>query len=485
METISHILLGLLGLSLIVLIHELGHFIAARCCKVHVERLSLFLGKALFSWKWGATEFSIGWLPLGGYCKMKEEGLVLQELSQDTEGKRLVAESYQLKNQLKQDCEVQSIEESIAENLPSDGKSFQEISALEKIFVIFAGPLINILFALLVLFLFQLGGYPAMEDSNQIVIPNRKQVVSENNSADSPFPVGPSPAEKAGLQSGDTIIRLGGKTINNFTDLRLAIALSGNENLELEYLRDGELIQSRLQPIVNNEGRGWIGVLPWRNLVLQRAYDNGAVKVLAGARLEKINGQPIHNWYELLELLKQSDQNENILLQWRSSTGKLQEQNGTPAEVIRLEFLAQTWVRSPNVWHAMLTSVGRLFDMFSMQLKGIAQLLSGQLQLQGNLAGPIQISDQIGQVMASSASFVERWYNSWLFLSFISFMVALANLLPLAVLDGGQILLYSVELISRKRLPKKWITIYQTVGSFAVMGLMVIVLGFELVHYIF
>ena len=78
METLFHIGLGLLGLSFIVLIHEFGHFAAARCCKVEVERLCLFLGKPLISWKWGRTEFGIAWLPLGGYCKMKDEGLPLQ-----------------------------------------------------------------------------------------------------------------------------------------------------------------------------------------------------------------------------------------------------------------------------------------------------------------------------------------------------------------------------------------------------------------------
>ncbi len=481
METISRILLGLLGLSLIVLIHELGHFIAAKFCRVHVERLSLFLGRPLFSWKWGASEFAIGWLPLGGYCKMKDEGLVLQDFGNDFVDKESPKAQFEKQYKLQQNPEVQSISEPVVKDWLTDGKSFQEISALQKIFIILAGPLINILFALFVLFCFQLGGYPEMENSNRIIIPNNKQT-----SKDSPFPAGPSPAQKAGLQSGDTIIQLGGNTINNFADLRLTIALSADQNLELEYLRDGNIVQGQLKPIVNNEGRGWIGVLPWRDLVLQRPYNNGSVEILPGARLEKINGQSVHNWYELLEFLKGISQEESIQLQWSSTTGELLEQNSILAEVIRLKFLAKTWVRSPNFWHAMIASSNRLLDMFSMQLKGIVQLLSGRLQLQGNLAGPIQISDQIGQVMAGyGASFVERWYNSWLFLSFISFMIALANLLPLAVLDGGQILLYSIELISRKRLPKKWIMIYQAVGSFAVMGLMVIVLGFELIHYIF
>ena len=475
MESFLHILLGLLGLSFIILIHELGHFAAAKCCKVHVERLCLFLGKPLLSWKWGHTEFAIAWLPLGGYCKMKGEGLPLQGL-ENSGGNLGQVDQTSLAGQA----------------LVEGAKSFAAASPLQKIFIAAAGPLINILFAFFVFFSFQLGGYPESRQSQRIVMPKTTTISRRQ------LPKSPSPAEQAALRSGDIIIRLGKQHIESFSDLQMAVALNAGVKLELDYLRQGQVRHTIIKPAATTEGRGWIGVLPWRDLILQSPIDIGAAgaegkgpSLQPGMRLISVNAEPVAHWYQLLELLGKpviAQQSQQVLpTEWLGPAGGTQQLGMTVEQLKNLNFTFAhpTWTRSPSLWHAAKQSVKKLQNLVYMQFKGLFQLLRGRLKLKDNLAGPIQISDQIGQVMLSAGnSAAERWYTTWQFLSFISFAIALANLLPIGVLDGGQILLYSIELSMRRSLPSKLIHVYQALGSILVISLMVFTLGFELLHYL-
>ena len=475
MQTVGYVAVGLLGLSFIVLIHELGHFLAAKSCKVHVERLCLFLGKPIISWKWGNTEFAIAWIPLGGYCKMKDEGLFLQEYPKSAVH------------------DVNQPNEFISGNLSGSGKSFQEVHSLQKIWIAVAGPLVNIVFSFLIFFFFELGGYPELHRDNRIVVLNTSEIQELNS-----LPQRPSPAEEAGLKSGDIIVHVENKEIKNFEDLRLAFILNPGKQLKLKYSRNGEIFHSTIRPVANREGIGWIGIAPWTDLVVQNSYDSGIAKVQPGMRLEKLNDQPVANWYDLLQLLQKlmsaSDNSaslseDTVSLQWRNKNGELVLQNWDKEKLSQLRFLEfekETWVHSANLGQAILKSIHRLQEMLSLQIEGLKQLLNGRLRWRDNLAGPIRISDHIGQVIAGpGSSFVQRWYSSWQFLGFISFMIALTNLLPLAVLDGGQIFLYSIELIMGKRLPTRVVSIYQMAGSFFLIGLMIFILGFEFIYYLF
>ena len=479
METLLHIGLGLLGLSFIVLIHEFGHFAAARCCKVEVERLCLFLGKPLVSWKWGRTEFGIAWLPLGGYCKMKDEGLPLQGPSPNAS--------------ISPQMNLASFAASAAGQ-----KSFAEASPLQKIFIAFAGPLINILFAFVVLFLFELGGYPAERESNRIVVFDTSELQDPNA-----LPQVPSPAELAGLRSGDQITRIGRQQIRSFSDLRLAIALNGGETLALEFLRNGKPQRSQIQPASRStDGSGWIGVAPWQELIVQNIAEPSAAYragLRPGMRLEQLNGQKVLHWNDLLRKLrdlqilqsapqgKDPKKPQTVSLLWRSKNDAAPLQMELSlAEMGQLDFSQKIWRRSANPWLAGPTAAQQLGEVFSLQIQSLARLLSGRLSLKENLAGPIRISDQIGQVMAGSpnSGLAERWYSSWRFLSLISFLIGLANLLPLAVLDGGQILLYSIELITRRRLSARLVQAYHLLGGILAIGLMAAIFSLEFMYYL-
>ena len=364
-----------------------------------------------------------------------------------------------------------------------------EASPLQKVFIAFAGPLINILFAFFVLFLFELGGYPATRESNRVVVFDTSELQNPST-----LPQVPSPAELAGLRSGDQIVRVGRQQIRSFSDLRLAVALNGGETLPVEFLRDGKLERSQIKPANNTtDGSGWIGVSPWQELVIQNLAEESAAYragIRPGMRLEQINGQKVDHWQDLLRKLRNQqallDGKKSVSLLWRSTQDNQEKQISLSlAELGELDFSQKIWQRSKNPFLGVAAAAQQLSEVFSMQIKGLASLFSGRLSLQENLAGPIRISDQIGQVMASSrSSLAERWHNSWRFLSLISFLLALANLLPLAVLDGGQMLLYSIEYIARRRLSARLIRAYHLLGGILAIGLMMMVFGLEFMHYL-
>ncbi|MEM9424913.1 MAG: M50 family metallopeptidase, partial [Spirochaetota bacterium] len=327
---------------------------------------------------------------------------------------------------------------------------------------------------------FQVGGYPELKYSNRVVVAHS----SDNLESDPPefgpsFPQVPSPAEEAGLRSGDVILKIGNREVERFQDIKLAVALAAGKNLDLEYLRDEKVLRGILRPAKNAQGGGWVGLAPWTDLVLKRAYDGLEV----GMRLDKVNNEAVANGYELFQWLAGRDPEEDVSVQWQGRNGEPVRQNRKAGELGQFEFVSETWVRSPNIALAFTASFNKLKAMFALQMEGLSLLFRGRLQWKDNLAGPIRISDQIGQVMANG-SFRQRWYGSWQFLGFISFVIALVNLLPLAVLDGGQILLYSVELIFRKPLHPRGLAVYQSLGSFVIIGLMILIFGLELFYYV-
>ncbi|MDR0388650.1 MAG: site-2 protease family protein, partial [Spirochaetaceae bacterium] len=172
MSTILKIILGLAGLGVVVLVHELGHFIAARLLGIEVEAFSIGWGRPILRKKIGAVEYRIGLFPLGGYCKMKGE------------------------------VEFQS-GASAPEPSRAPG-SFFGAKPWRRIIVSAAGPLANVVFAALVFMLIWGAGFEIRSPDNRIVL------VSEIT------PEERYPADEAGLKTGDRIVEIAGKPITNY-----------------------------------------------------------------------------------------------------------------------------------------------------------------------------------------------------------------------------------------------------------------------------
>jgi regulator of sigma E protease len=182
-------------LSILVFVHELGHFLVARAVGVKVITFSLGFGKKLLKWKKGETEYAISAVPLGGYVKM---------LGESTD-------------------DVVSEEEA--------DRSFAQKSPLARMAIVFAGPFCNVLFAAVVFFIMFLSGYPFPSDSTKVGDVMKGE-----------------PAAEAGIKSGDVITKIDGVPVHKFTDIHDVINKTGSRPMKFEIDRSGTLLALTITP---------------------------------------------------------------------------------------------------------------------------------------------------------------------------------------------------------------------------------------------
>ncbi len=327
---IDSILAFLVVLGVLVFIHELGHYLAARMVGVHVETFSIGFGKAIASWTdRQGTVWKLAWLPLGGYVKLHG-----QERPEDVTS------------------DVQA--------LWQEGRTFHEKQVAARAFVVAAGPLANFLLAA-VLFA---GLYATL---GKPVAPER---------TDPPAVIGEvvanSAAFKAGLKVGDRILSIEGKPIERFSELQAAVSTAPGQTLAMRVLRGN----SEISATATVEARGTTGILGVRSAAPPPVFE----PVGLGASL--VGG------------------------------------------------VVRTW------------------DVSAQTLAGLWQMITAQRGTE-ELGGPLRIAQLSGQVaQLGVASLVS-------FIAVLSVNLALINLFPIPILDGGHLLFYLAEAIRGKPLPPR------------------------------
>ena len=235
--TLLNIVIGLLGLGIVVFIHELGHFLAARLCKIEVEAFSIGWGTPILKKKIGDVEYRIGIFPIGGYCKFKGAA--------DYGG-----------NEYKEAWELHKKGEK-----PAKG-SFLGTSPQARILTCFAGPAFNFIFAIFLLSIIWGIGFEYPDFENRIALVSER-IEQTELIEDAPLEL--YPADIAGLKTGDRITEINGKPISYYNEMREIIILNPNKELELTVEREGEPTQKiTITPILNkSNGGGQIGVIPY------------------------------------------------------------------------------------------------------------------------------------------------------------------------------------------------------------------------------
>ena len=217
--TIYRVILGLLGLGIVVFVHELGHFLGARAMGIGVEAFSIGWGKPILKKKFRGVEYRLGLFPLGGYCKMQGDGNFEEAYNKQLQGEK-----------------------------PEEG-SFLGVSPYRRIVACLAGPLFNLIFAVLVLSCIWGIGFEVNTLSNRIVL------VSEI------VPGEAYPADEAGLQTGDRIVSIMGRNTETFLDIQEIVAVNAERDLSLQVVRDGRHIDLEVRPAMDRStGAGRIGI---------------------------------------------------------------------------------------------------------------------------------------------------------------------------------------------------------------------------------
>ncbi len=411
----------MLLLAFCITIHEFGHFLFAKIFGIPVEKFSIGYGPPLIRVKIGETDFRIAYFPLGGYIKMAGED----------EGKILKHENEPLPEP--------------KTKLPREEKAgFYDAPIYKRIIVVSAGPMFNIISAIIVMaFTFSILGI-AVDYSTTIE-------VEENGYA-----------AQVGFMSGDSVISANDIPINNWDEFIEILAKNIDGEIIVSIIRDGEEITRALRVVPDSLG--------FTNFVEPRA---GAVKkggpahkagITAGDRILTIDGCDVQSWTEMVNIVRNSKKPE-LLFEW--------EHNGeTKTAYIAPEsdydFLLNDTIRKVDILkphrrqfisilRALRLSFTRTHNLIVLTLDMLYQMITGKISRKA-LGGPIAIA----KLSRESA----KWGFEFLLglLAVISVNLGIVNLFPIPALDGGHILIGTIEAVRRKRFSKKTILIMQQIG---------------------
>jgi regulator of sigma E protease len=440
------IVLGLVGLGVVVVVHELGHLVAARAMGVEVEAFSIGWGPKIAGFTRGGIEWRFSALPIGGYCKMKGE------------------ESFR-----------KALEEKAPE-IPRDPGSYYGAAPWRRIVIALSGPLANVLFALVVFMAVSTIGYSYPTYSNRIVL------LSEYDLGDKKLPS--YPADQAGLKSGDRILSVDGKAIGDFSDLLEGITLAANKPVVLRIDRDGALLDKTVTPMLNKEtGGGLIGVSFWADPIVGEVAKGSAAQIAgleAGDRIVSIDGKPVRHANEALSILNAAKPERAVFSVERGGeridATVILSWNQQGHSNLGLSYRTETHVVRgvTGLGAAIGAGFSETWATFDATMKGLASLFMG-IDLFKALSGPARITYMVGQ---SAAEGIQRSAQGGLavplnFLAFLSISLFIMNLLPIPALDGGQIAMFVVEGIRGKSLRPATIYRYQTIGAFFILAIFI------------
>jgi regulator of sigma E protease len=443
---IVKILLGLVGLGVVVFVHELGHFLAARAMGIEVEAFSIGWGKAFLKKKIGGVEYRLGVFPLGGYCKMKGEN----DLRDAAGG---------------------------ADFVPQPG-GFYAAHPLRRIVTAFAGPFFNILFAVAVFSVIWGVGFETPMLENRIIL------VSDISS-DTAYP-----ANAAGLRTGDRIIEIDGKPCENYIDIQQTVALNPDRPLPLTVIRDNKIINLTVTPNMDREtATGKIGVYFWTDPVIGRVVPDSPAAhagLVAGDQITKMAGEDFPYTAAITKIFAGFAEREEtpdalnaVSIEWERAG---QTYTGTLA-IPETGVLGVEWdmpvYKTPHYgfFGAIAKGAAETGTTLAASVKSLSFFFKG-IDFTKAVSGPVRITYMVGDVAASgfAESAGSGLRSSAEFLAFISIALCVMNLLPLPILDGGLILLFLIEIIRRRPVPTRMVTVFQTFGIVLIGGLMLFAL---------
>ncbi len=412
-------------LGIIVFVHELGHYLAARLMKVRVEVFSFGMGKRLFGKKIGHTDFRLSLIPLGGFIRMAGD------------------------------------EEYDPDNLKT--YEFQSKNRAQKIFILFMGPAMNILLSFLILTSINIGG---VETEQYKFEPPRIGFVEKD-----------SPAQEAGIIKGDLILEINKNKIEDWKELEITIGSNPNDKLDVVLERNGKQyhtlleVGTRSQYSIGYAGFYWKHKTEIRSITENYPAQRSGLK--KGDVIMAINRKEI-NYFEIGKIIAGNPGNTLVFSVQRDN--KITDIEITPEKtqnrgVIGVEMIPHSPVLTIHYgfFESMKNSIDELTNLTFLTFNAIKKMMIGKLSPK-NLSGPIEIAKFSQKAMESGLS------NFLILIAFISLQLGIINLFPIPALDGGHLMIYSIEAVIRKEFSVKVKSILINIGFFILIALMLFVI---------
>ena len=385
-------------LGVLVFVHELGHFLAARRVGVRVLTFSLGFGSKILRLRRGDTEYCVSVIPLGGYVKMAGETSDDQRTGHPDE--------------------------------------FMSKTKWERFQILIMGPVMNIVLAVVVMavVLAQGAEVPVYQDQPPVV-----------------GGVAPgSPAEQAGIQRGDLILDVAGRQVDTWEDLFIAVGTRPDRDVLVTLRRAGQTQTVTVRPVPETRYEiGSIGVMPDINPIVASVIAGEPAEragLLAGDVVLAVNGERMVTRTQLVEAISRNGGREIELTIERE--GRQQLVSATPEQrgdrgMLGIYVTEPTRSFTPGPFEAIQLSVERNIEFSGLIFRTLGGLFMGEVSPR-QLMGPVAIAQLSGESAEAG------WIALFTLMASISLNLGLLNLLPIPVLDGGHILIMALEGVARR-----------------------------------
>jgi len=425
MEVVVKIAQLLVSLSILIVLHEMGHFVLARIFKVRVEKFYLFFdaGFSLFKKKIGDTEYGIGWLPLGGYVKIS--GMIDESMDRE---------------QMKQ---------------PPQPHEFRSKKAWQRLLIMLGGVIVNFLLALLIYILvfFRWGEEYVPVDRIAWGYEFEQELLD------------------IGLKNGDKILSLDGNEVDRWIAIHHDIVVNATQVIQVE--REGSLVD-----VLVPEGHTSkllklkYGLYPRYPCEVKGLPKDGNM-IKAGIeindRMIGVNGTPIEFHYEFVDLTRSKANSTFDLIVLRGAdtiqiTASTDENGffGFSPKVYTDYF--ETVVVKYSFIQSIPAGINRGFDITRSYLKQLKMLFKPETKAYEELGGFIKI----GSIFPSTWD----WERFWNMTAFLSIILAIMNVLPIPALDGGHVMFLMFEIITGRKPGDKFMEYAQIVGMVLLLSLL-------------
>jgi regulator of sigma E protease len=414
-------------LSILIFVHEIGHFLAAKRSGVRVETFSMGFGPKIFGFTRGETEYRVSAIPFGGYVKMAGE-----------------------------DPEVETT-----------GGDWEFLSKNKRVraFIVIAGPAMNFLLA--VVLLVGLVGFLGVETVSTRVVGT---VVED------------APAWKAGLREWDEIQSVGGKAVGTWDEVLDALQANLGGMADVGFLREGKKESAEID-LTSVEDLSGVGIYEFRDATIGQVAWRGpayAAGLRPGDRVVSIDGVPIRRWQDLRDQILPSPGKQMEIVWERNGRDlssvivpKEDSGYGLIEAAQRIERSRVGMIESVRIGVGTAVWAARQITRIK---EFIAKLFRGEAS-SDMIGGPIRIGEIAGDTL--------RWglANFLVFIAVISAQLSIINLLPIPVLDGGHLLLLGLETITRRPITAKQRIIAHQIGFAFLLAFMVLITLFDISRF--
>ncbi|WP_103663831.1 RIP metalloprotease RseP [Gracilimonas amylolytica] len=427
------------AIMILVFVHELGHFLAAKLFGMRVERFSIGFPPRVWGFQKGDTDYCIGATPLGGYVKIS--GMIDESMDTDH-----------------------------LEKEPEDWE-YRSKPVWQRIITITAGVIFNMILAFFIYFGMTYSNGKAVlpiQESQGIYVPET------------------SILNEIGFETGDKIIGVNGKKVTYFSDLVSASELT-SDNLNYTVQRDGQNVNVPVTPnyLDSLQTRGFLDIsymLPSEISSVPAGRPAAEAGLKAGDKIVSADGESVNYWVQLVEIIQEADTTINF--------GVMRGDSLFYASIMPDQESKTIGIASPNpqslgferIEYGFFESIGEGYNQTMEQttgiLQGFARMLTGDISVTQNLGGPIAIAN-----ITREATDQAGWIGFWNITALLSITLAILNILPIPALDGGHLVFLLYEGITRREPSEKVRMVAQQIGFFLMIGLFIFVMFNDAFRY--